>query len=103
MLLALSTAIRALLTARPKYCAWKATPSLRLLSVSGNQYSSSRPNSHAAASFVHNVAWSYEAPPPAFAAIAGRIAFHAAHVDFQVDGHSPADGEDVDDQEDGPA
>ena len=57
MLLALSAAIRALLTARPKYCAWKATPSLRLLSVRGNQYSSSRPNSHAAASFVHNVAW----------------------------------------------
>lgn len=52
---------------------------------------------------VDNVAWSYEAPPPAFAAIAGRIAFHAAHVDFQVDGHSPADGEDVDDQENGPA
>jgi uncharacterized protein (DUF427 family) len=52
---------------------------------------------------VDNVAWSYEAPPPAFAAIAGRIAFHAAHVDFQVDGHSPADGEDVDDQEDDPA
>lgn len=37
---------------------------------------------------VDNVAWTYEAPPPAFAAIAGRIAFHPAHVDFQVEGHS---------------
>jgi len=52
---------------------------------------------------VDNVAWSYEAPPPAFAAIAGRIAFHPAHVDFQVDGHAAADGDDADDQEDGPA
>ncbi|RRN63958.1 DUF427 domain-containing protein [Caulobacter sp. 602-1] len=52
---------------------------------------------------VDNVAWSYEAPPPAFAAIAGRIAFQPAHVDFQVEGHSTADAQEDDDQEAGPA
>lgn len=52
---------------------------------------------------VDNVAWSYEAPPPAFAAIAGRIAFHPAHVDFQVEGHSTADVQEDDDQEVSPA
>ncbi|MBO9706673.1 MAG: DUF427 domain-containing protein [Caulobacter sp.] len=52
---------------------------------------------------VDNVAWSYEAPPPAFAAIAGRIAFHPAHVDFQVEGHPIADVQEDDDQEISPA
>lgn len=42
---------------------------------------------------VDDVAWSYETPPAAFAAIAGRIAFHPAHVEFQVDGHTSAETE----------
>lgn len=42
---------------------------------------------------VDNVAWSYETPEPAFAAIADRIAFHPAHVEFQVEGHSAAEAQ----------
>ncbi|AYV47676.1 nucleotidyltransferase domain-containing protein [Caulobacter flavus] len=48
---------------------------------------------------VENVAWSYAAPPQAFAAIAGRIAFHPAHVEFQVDGRSSAETQEDDDPE----
>lgn len=48
---------------------------------------------------VDNVAWSYETPPPAFAVIAGRVAFHPAHVEFQVDGHSSAETQEDDDPE----
>jgi uncharacterized protein (DUF427 family) len=40
---------------------------------------------------VENMAWSYEAPNAAFADIAGRIAFHPEHVEFQVHGHTAAD------------
>jgi uncharacterized protein (DUF427 family) len=47
---------------------------------------------------VENVAWSYETPEPAYALLAGRIAFNRAHVEFQVDGRSPAD---LDDETDG--
>jgi len=46
---------------------------------------------------VDDLAWSYETPRSAFAAIAGRIAFHPAHVDFQIDGQPAAwTGEDDD-------
>lgn len=40
---------------------------------------------------VDNMAWSYEAPNAPFADIAGRIAFRPEHVEFQIDGHSPAE------------
>ncbi|SFJ86043.1 DUF427 domain-containing protein [Caulobacter sp. UNC279MFTsu5.1] len=40
---------------------------------------------------VENVAWSYEAPHAAFADIAGRIAFHPEHVEFQAQGRTAAD------------
>ena len=40
---------------------------------------------------VENMAWSYETPNPPFADIAGRIAFSPEHVEFQVQGHTPAD------------
>jgi uncharacterized protein (DUF427 family) len=46
---------------------------------------------------VENVAWSYEAPEPAYAALAGRVAFNPAHVEFQVEGQSSADTEDEED------
>jgi len=46
---------------------------------------------------VENVAWSYETPEPAYAALAGRIAFNHAHVEFQVAGLSSADTEDEED------
>ncbi|WP_165187483.1 DUF427 domain-containing protein [Caulobacter soli] len=42
---------------------------------------------------VDNVAWSYEAPNAPFAAIADRVAFSPAHVEFQVHGRSAADTE----------
>lgn len=42
---------------------------------------------------VDNVAWSYEAPKAAFDSLSGRIAFLAAHVEFQVDGRSAAETE----------
>lgn len=42
---------------------------------------------------VDNMAWSYETPNAPFADIAGRIAFYPEHVEFQADGHSPAETE----------
>lgn len=42
---------------------------------------------------VENMAWSYETPKPAFADIAGRIAFYPEHVEFQVAGHTAAETE----------
>jgi uncharacterized protein (DUF427 family) len=40
---------------------------------------------------VENMAWSYEAPNPPFAEIAGRIAFRPEHVEFQSHGQTAAD------------
>jgi uncharacterized protein (DUF427 family) len=48
---------------------------------------------------VENMAWSYEAPSAPFADIAGRIAFHPEHVEFQTHGHTPADTAIDDDDE----
>lgn len=40
---------------------------------------------------VENAAWSFDAPPPAFQTIAGRIAFSPIHFEFAAPGQSPAD------------
>ena len=42
---------------------------------------------------IENMAWSYETPKPAFADIAGRIAFYPEHVEFQITGHTAAETE----------
>jgi uncharacterized protein (DUF427 family) len=38
---------------------------------------------------VENALWSFEAPPPELAAIAGHIAFAGRHFEFESEGHSP--------------
>ena len=40
---------------------------------------------------VENAIWSFESPPAAFHAIAGRLAFQAVHFEFQAEGHTAAD------------
>ena len=38
---------------------------------------------------VENALWSFEAPPPQFAAITGHIAFSPRHFEFEAEGQSP--------------
>jgi uncharacterized protein (DUF427 family) len=45
---------------------------------------------------IENAVWSYEDPYAAVSAIAGRVAFYPEHVEFQLDGHSPAETEAMD-------
>lgn len=40
---------------------------------------------------AENAAWSFEAPPPPFQAIAGHIAFRPGHFEFSADGDATAD------------
>lgn len=40
---------------------------------------------------AENAAWSFEAPPPPFHALAGRMAFQAPHFEFAAEGHTSAD------------
>ena len=42
---------------------------------------------------AENAAWSFEAPPPPFHPIAGRIAFQPVHFEFAAEGHTSADWE----------
>lgn len=40
---------------------------------------------------VEDGVWSFEAPPPPFEALAGRMVFQPIHFEFEADGHPPAD------------
>ena len=40
---------------------------------------------------VEDGVWSFESPPPAFEALAGRIVFQPIHFEFEADGHQPTD------------
>jgi uncharacterized protein (DUF427 family) len=40
---------------------------------------------------VEDGVWSFESPPPAFQAIAGRMVFKPPHFEFEADGHPPTD------------
>jgi uncharacterized protein (DUF427 family) len=42
---------------------------------------------------VEDAIWSFEVPPPAFQAIAGRLAFEPIHFEFEAEGHTTAEWE----------